>query len=184
MKKVNEFIKKIIKLFKSTIGSDFRTDYYRDVKLRLIYSITDDVVIEIERILSHQSVIKYLPFKEPPGFMETERYLKDLLQNNSLVWLVEDRGRVIGIIKLINITSSSAELHYFLDHTRWGEGIATEIIQEVVDYSFDDLSIHHIDAPVVTENRGSRRVLEKNNFSLQEQEDQRVLYVLEKVLEE
>lgn len=159
---------------------DSEREDYSGVNLRLIYSVTDDLVVDIEKILSHDSVIKYLPFESSPSFMETETYLKKLLDDSSLVWLVEDLGKVIGIIKLININASSAELHYFLDHTRWGEGIATEIIQEVVDYAFNDLELNHIDAPVVSENRGSRRVLEKNHFSLSEREDRKVLYILDK----
>lgn len=179
MRTVKQLFIDILKWFQSKFIPNDRDDY-SGVKLRLIYSVTDDLVVDIERILSHQSVIKYLPFELAPDFLETELYLKKLLDDSSLVWLVEDRNKVIGIIKLINITGKSAELHYFLDHTRWGEGIATEIIQEVVDYAFNDLDLNHIDAPVISENRGSRRVLEKNHFSLYEKEDQKVLYVLEK----
>lgn len=179
MKSVKQLFLDIINWFQSKFIHSNREDY-SGVKLRLIYSVTDDLVVEIERILSHQSVIKYLPFETPPSFLETEKYLKKLLDDSSLVWVVEDMGRVIGIIKLINITANSAELHYFLDHTRWGEGIATEIIQEVVEYAFDDLNLNHIDAPVISENRGSRRVLEKNHFSLSEREDRKLLYILDK----
>jgi ribosomal-protein-alanine N-acetyltransferase len=45
-----------------------------------------------------------------------------------------------------------------------GKGIISEAIKEVVNYGFNEMKLHSIEAIIDPENFGSARVLEKNNF--------------------
>jgi ribosomal-protein-alanine N-acetyltransferase len=45
-----------------------------------------------------------------------------------------------------------------------GRGIVSEALQKVVDYGFNDMKLHSIEAILDPENKGSERVLLKNGF--------------------
>jgi ribosomal-protein-alanine N-acetyltransferase len=54
-----------------------------------------------------------------------------------------------------------AELGYWLAHSAWGSGIATEACEAAVDFGFRQLSLARIYAQVLAGNRASQRVLDK-----------------------
>ncbi|MFN0251838.1 MAG: GNAT family N-acetyltransferase [Kofleriaceae bacterium] len=54
-----------------------------------------------------------------------------------------------------------AELGYWLAHSAWGSGIATEACEAAVDFGFRELSLARIYAQVLAGNRASQRVLDK-----------------------
>lgn len=58
----------------------------------------------------------------------------------------------------------SAVIGYFLDHHHNGKGYATEAIKALVDYAFEELHLHRIEAGVMPRNLPSQRVLEKAGF--------------------
>jgi [ribosomal protein S5]-alanine N-acetyltransferase len=48
---------------------------------------------------------------------------------------------------------------------RWnGQGLATEAVAVAMDFAFDDLGLHRVQAAVMPRNTASIRVLEKNGF--------------------
>jgi len=53
------------------------------------------------------------------------------------------------------------EINYHLHPDFWGKGFATETAKRLVQFGFDKLKLHRIEAGVATENIGSIRVLEK-----------------------
>ena len=61
----------------------------------------------------------------------------------------------------------SAEMGYFIGAPFWGNGIASEAIKLMVDYSFKTFEIIRIEAGVFSFNKASMRVLEKNDFHLE-----------------
>lgn len=54
-----------------------------------------------------------------------------------------------------------AELGYWLSHSAWGSGFATEACGAAVDFGFRELSLARIYAQVLAGNHASQRVLEK-----------------------
>jgi RimJ/RimL family protein N-acetyltransferase len=59
---------------------------------------------------------------------------------------------------------NSREIGYSLGRPYWGQGIITEAIMAIVDYSFVTLNLDMISARVGLDNGGSQRVLEKTGF--------------------
>lgn len=53
------------------------------------------------------------------------------------------------------------EIHYSLLPTHWKKGYATEVVKRLIQFGFDDLKLHRIQAGVATENIRSISVLEK-----------------------
>lgn len=63
--------------------------------------------------------------------------------------------------KLGNKKYSCGEIWYKIHPTYWNKGIATEAVNAVIDYGFDTLHLHRIQAGCAVDNIGSIRVLEK-----------------------
>jgi len=65
------------------------------------------------------------------------------------------------------VNEDFVELGYWLGHSLWGKGIATEVVRLVCDYAFDTLKANRVEARVYGFNRASARVLEKCGFTLE-----------------
>ncbi len=56
------------------------------------------------------------------------------------------------------------EIGYALDQKFRGQGIATEAVQALSEWAFQDFGLRSIRAETPVDNKGSQRVLEKNDF--------------------
>ncbi|SIQ32972.1 GNAT family N-acetyltransferase [Maribacter ulvicola] len=54
-----------------------------------------------------------------------------------------------------------AEIWYKLDIGYWNKGLATEVVKEVLNYGFNVLGLHRIEAGCAVANLGSAKVMEK-----------------------
>lgn len=74
---------------------------------------------------------------------------------------------LIGTINLFHVmrgSLQSAFIGYFLDKKHNGKGYTTEAAKLMVEYAFNELNLHRIEAGVMPHNIGSIRVLEKAGF--------------------
>lgn len=80
-------------------------------------------------------------------------------------------NRLVGTISLKNIDSDNkkANMGYWIGEQYWGNGIATESVELVINYAFSVLGLEEICAYVYSENKGSIRVLEKNGMTKKEE---------------
>ena len=53
------------------------------------------------------------------------------------------------------------EIYYKIIPKHWGKGYATEIAKALINYGFNDLKLHRIEAGAAVQNLKSLRVLEK-----------------------
>ena len=69
----------------------------------------------------------------------------------------------IGLFGLIlgNEKYRSGEVWYKLHSDHWNKGLASEVLARMIDYGFDALNLHRIQAGCAVENIGSIKVLEK-----------------------
>ncbi|MNN39247.1 putative ribosomal N-acetyltransferase YdaF [compost metagenome] len=82
------------------------------------------------------------------------------------VWILS-QGTIIGSIALSNIVMGvfqSCHLGYKLDEQEQGKGIMTESLRPIIDYAFQELSLHRIEANIMPRNKGSIRLVEKLGF--------------------
>ena len=56
------------------------------------------------------------------------------------------------------------EIGYFLRRSAWGKGFATEAAQRLLRFAFEDTSLKEVVAVIESENKSSRRVLDKIGF--------------------
>ncbi|GGE60576.1 RimJ/RimL family protein N-acetyltransferase [Priestia taiwanensis] len=83
------------------------------------------------------------------------------------VIMQKDPEEIIGEVMLtevVRINLQSCWIGYFLDKEYNGKGYMTEAVKLVVDYAFQQLNLHRIEAGVMPHNIGSMKVLEKAGF--------------------
>lgn len=76
-------------------------------------------------------------------------------------------GSLVGIIGLknIHIENRKANLGYWIGESFWGNGIASESVELVINYAFSVLKLEEVYAYVYSQNKRSIRVLEKNRMT-------------------
>lgn len=75
--------------------------------------------------------------------------------------------KLIGTINLVQVMRGpvqSAIMGYTVDQAYSGNGYATEAVKLLVDYAFEELMLHRIEAGVKPHHEASMRVLEKAGF--------------------
>ncbi len=82
------------------------------------------------------------------------------------VMVLRDDDRLIGNCTLFSINPANrrAETGYALRSDHWRKGYATEAMRLVLDYAFEHLLLHRIEADVDPRNSGSIRLLERLGF--------------------
>ncbi|MDR3262732.1 MAG: GNAT family N-acetyltransferase [Clostridiales bacterium] len=75
----------------------------------------------------------------------------------------KENGKVIGGGGVMNTSKfpHTAEIGYILNKKYWGNGYAVEAMSAVIDYLFETLHIHRIEARHFAENERSGRVMQK-----------------------
>lgn len=83
--------------------------------------------------------------------------------------LKSEESKLIGIVELFDYDKrvNAVTIGYTLNEVYWGRGYATEATALLVDFLFDTIGIHRIQAYVMPENDRSRNVLRKNGFTLE-----------------
>ncbi len=80
-------------------------------------------------------------------------------------WCIElkETGRVIGTIGYMwyQRDHASAEVGYSLARDQWNKGIMTEALERVLQYSFEELNMHRVEAQHEVDNPASGAVMRK-----------------------
>jgi [ribosomal protein S5]-alanine N-acetyltransferase len=108
------------------------------------------------------------PFEpHPDDAFFTAEGQRDRIAQRPDGFAILDGERIAGVIALENVVrgaSRSATVSYWVDRERNGRGLATAAVGAIVSVARDQHGLHRLQAPVLTDNRASERVLEKNGF--------------------
>ncbi len=118
---------------------------------------------------SREEVTRYLTWMPHSDRSYTREYLQYLGNRYSAGmfydWAIvyEPDCKMIGTCGFtsFNCSHDSAEVGYVLNPEYWGKGIAPEAVSRVLEFGFEDLGLHRIEARFMEENDRSRRVMEK-----------------------
>jgi ribosomal-protein-alanine N-acetyltransferase len=150
---------------------------------------TDRLVLRMPRPDRTEEVVAFFaenleylrPFQPtlPPDFV-TQKFWRNQLECAWSAWragtvvrwfvyaLDDPRGVPIGYVSLTSIkrgNCQSAELSYAIDRTHGGHGYMTEAVRAVIDYAWNTLGLHRLDAKFRADNRRSGALLERVGFS-------------------
>lgn len=95
----------------------------------------------------------------------------------------KETNEIIGTITIrIDKMNNKGELGYWIGRAYWGNGFATEAVNEVIDFGFNQLNLNKIWAAAISRNVASKIVLEK--AGLQKEGTLRQSRLLQKVYED
>ena len=77
-----------------------------------------------------------------------------------------DSNRLIGKFVLFQFSEQNrrAEVGFILDRRHWGLGYMSEVMECMLDYAFDALELHRLEADTDPDNAASLAILEKYGF--------------------
>jgi len=133
--------------------------------------ISENDIENVFKLQSLEQTAKFNTSKIPIDIDETKISVENWIAENSkenirhftfAVDLIDD-NKFIGIIGL-QIGKEhyrNAEAWFQFDYRFWNKGYATESLRKILEFGFEDLNLHRIEAGCAVENIGSFSVLEK-----------------------
>ncbi len=98
-----------------------------------------------------------------------QKDIEALLSGSYLRLGVESKkeGELIGNCSLFSFHEQCkrAEIGYILGRNFWGQGFMREALTALIDYAFEDLLLHRIEADIDPRNIGSAKILNRLGFS-------------------
>ena len=122
-----------------------------------------------------EDVTEFLLWSPHPSVGYTREYLAYIearyARGEFFDWAVtlEDSGKMIGTVGFTKIypSNNSAEIGYVLNPEYHNQGIGYEAAKRIVDFGFEELSLHRIEARFMKENAASRKLMEKLGMSFE-----------------
>ena len=95
-------------------------------------------------------------------------WLQPAIDGDEVAWVIVAGAQVIGLVSLepdgALEGAEAAEVGYFVDVERAGNGYATDAVRAVAAWAFGSTTIRRLDAGVSLRNPASLRVVEKAGF--------------------
>lgn len=138
----------------------------------LLRRVNSNDIKEILALRSNPETMKYIPrplLKTEEDALEHIAMIDSKIDSNEGInWAItlKDNPKLIGIIGHYRIKPENyrAELGYMLLPEYHGKGIISEAVKEAVNYGFNAMKLHSLEAVIDPENYASAKVLEKNGF--------------------
>tara|TARA_R110000737_G_scaffold17480_1_gene35177 strand:- start:5865 stop:6416 length:552 start_codon:yes stop_codon:yes gene_type:complete len=137
----------------------------------LLRPIKKSDLSDMHKLSSIPEVEKFNTLGIPANISVTKSILKDRIKDNkkepfqNYTFAIEEKrtGKFIGMFGLFlgRPKQQRAEVWYKFHPDFWGKGLATESVHCVLDYCFDEMKLHRVEAGCAVENLASVRVLEK-----------------------
>lgn len=127
---------------------------------------------EVIALRSDPETMKYIP---RPYVRTTEEALAHIASidlkietNEGINWAIrlKDSPKLIGLVGYYHITPEHyrAEIGYMLLPDYHGKGLIPEAVKKLIQFGFDQMKLHSIEAVIDPQNIASEKVLLKNNF--------------------
>ncbi|NOT52354.1 MAG: GNAT family N-acetyltransferase [Chitinophagaceae bacterium] len=139
----------------------------------LLRRITVKDIPELFFLRSDPGVLQFLSKEPAKNIQEIIDFLsiidRNIDNNESILWGIAVKGdisKIIGTICYWNITKESyrSEIGYALIPAWWRKGIMKEAITKVLEYGFNTMGLHSVEARLSPANAGSSAVLESTGF--------------------
>ncbi|WP_130734550.1 GNAT family N-acetyltransferase [Flavobacterium sp. J27] len=127
---------------------------------------------EIFALRSNPELMQYIPRPLVTNMEEALEHIKMIQDkidaNEGINWAVTEKGKdkLISLIGFYRTQHENyrTEIGYMLLPEYQNKGYITEAIQTLLDYAFDKMGVHSVEAIIDPRNIASGKVLEKNGF--------------------
>lgn len=141
-------------------------------------TLREIIISDLENVfkgLSHPDIVKYygISFDSLEATKEQMKWFSDLEKNGTGIWWAVcdiENGEFLGACGFNNLSKAhnKAEIGFWLLPDYWRKGIMKETIPLIVNFAFQSLDLHRIEAFVETENTNCKSLLSRLNFELEE----------------
>jgi len=134
--------------------------------------IRDDDVDDFYAVYSDPKVMRYWSTPPLPNVEAAAKLIREIhagIERRELLkWAIALRtnDRLIGSVTLFHpdFTHRRVEIGYALAHAHWRMGYMGETLEVIINFAFDDLNMHRIEADVDPRNTASVRTVERLGF--------------------
>ncbi|KAA0549860.1 GNAT family N-acetyltransferase [Bacillus sp. BGMRC 2118] len=138
----------------------------------ILRQITNYDAEDILSYLSDYNVMKYYgmePFSSIEDALEEISWYESIVEKNTGIrWgiTLKGQGRVIGSCGFLNIVTQHyrSEIGFELSKDYWGQGIASEAVEAVIRYGFEQFNFQRIQALIEPLNHPSQKMVERLGF--------------------
>lgn len=124
------------------------------------------------RLFSDPEVTRFWGHSTLVSLDQAESFIRQALDGFASRALLEwgltekDKNEVLGTCAYANWSREHrrAEIGYALQRDRWGEGIMSEVLSELIRFGFAEMGLHRIEADADPRNERSLRSLERLGF--------------------
>jgi ribosomal-protein-alanine N-acetyltransferase len=143
-----------------------------ETKRLLLRRIDENDIAEVLALRGNPETMKYIPRPlaktEEDALAHIDMINEKIDTNIGINWgiTIKRNSKIIGIIGHYRIQPENhrAEIGYMSLPEYHGKGYITEAIKAVVEYGFEQMNLHSVEAIIDPENIASERVLQKNGF--------------------
>lgn len=138
----------------------------------ILRGVTTEDANDMFKYLSDIDVVKPMglePFKTIKDVWDEISWYKSIYdEGTGIRWgiTLKDSGKVIGSCGFLNMLKKHcrAEIGYELSKDYWGKGIASEALEAVVKYGYDQFQLERIEALIEPANLASQKLVERQGF--------------------
>ena len=155
------------------LNTDFSVFPILNTERLILKEITEKDAHELFDMRSSQELMKYIDRPMPSSINDIVALIQKMetmkSKGEGISWGIfkkENPDLKIGNIGLFRIIHEHyrAEIGYMLNTNEHQKGIMYEAIQKVIEYGFNNIKLHSIEANINPENVASRKLLEKAGF--------------------
>ena len=157
---------------------DKKTDLYEELETErlILRKIVDDDAIKLySNIYNKYDYFKYyyqLPFESFDDYKLLVEKYKDYYSNgNYFRWgiVIKKTNEIIGLVQLHSrdFLNNNCQIGYIIGYNYNGYGYAKEAVINVIDFAFEKLKIHRIDANITEQNNSSIKLAESIGMTLE-----------------
>ena len=139
----------------------------------LLRKVRMEDATEILKLRSDEKVMQFIENDRAAGIADAEifilRIFQSLQDNEGITWAIALKAEpdiligTIGYWRLIK-EHYRAEIGYMLNPVQWNKGIMKEALRKVVEYGFNELNLHSIEAHINPDNEASATILTSTGF--------------------
>ncbi|MBL7894153.1 MAG: GNAT family N-acetyltransferase [Bacteroidia bacterium] len=138
----------------------------------ILRNVTLNDAPEMQFMRSDERVMRYIDKERAKSLKEAEEFILLInnleKENNAVTWAIctPENSKLQGTICLWNFKKPHyrAEVGYALHPDLQGKGLMNEALNAVLNYGFNTIKLHSIEAIVNPANDASIGILKKNNF--------------------
>ena len=139
----------------------------------LLRKITMEDAEDFFVLRSDVNAMKYIDRPKPGSIQDiyelVAKISAGIQKNESIGWAItlKDKPGMVGSMgfHLIEQENYRAEIGYMLHPSCWNKGYMSEAIKIAIEYGFNEMKLHSIEAKINPENTASARLLKKNQFT-------------------